>query len=344
MIVTYTYSLVTLQKNTVLSEFQTLGRGWPPSDSSLYEPEATILAPLPAHQADVNRAQIDMLTTEKVERYSREDGVHWDKDCVVSAIERRDLFSGSGVREWYLGERCWHKPHMRPVFLYLGALRARRFSISTSVLRKSGISIYFDFRPDDMHTDIVLGMPPFAEFLVTSRASFLRAQVSILQDELASDAAMKLKAQVSSLEAALKRHRLTFRLHCRRPPLSSQGRRPRIELSVTRASLDVKAMKLFHLYALISAQSIKEVDAKDQLEHLQQCSESMWHPKSGCRKVNVLTKGKKIKSTWKWRKERPTCKRCHPDLTEVMGKLLADLYSIEGSSLNQIVQLLRPIS
>ena len=47
-----------------------------------------------------------------------------------------------------------------------------------------------------------------------------------------------------------------FRLHCRRPPLSSQGRRPRIELSVTRASLDVKEMKEFHLYALISAQSM----------------------------------------------------------------------------------------
>ncbi|KAL0292695.1 UNVERIFIED_CONTAM: hypothetical protein Sradi_6978900 [Sesamum radiatum] len=252
-----------------------------PSDSSLYEPEATILAdgcrtqvllsirstpfgnhrptrtsflfitakrlkqPLPAHQADVNRAQIDMLTTEKVERYSREDGVHWDKDCVVSAIERRDLFSGSGV-----------------------LLRARRFSISTSVLRKSGISIYFDFRPDDMHTDIVLGMKtnkqPDALWLESLRLlnssslaelPSLRAQVSILQDELASDAAMKLKAQVSSLEAALKRHRLTFRLHCRRPPLSSQGRRPRIELSVTRASLDVKAMKLFHLYALISAKA-----------------------------------------------------------------------------------------
>ncbi|KAL0294156.1 UNVERIFIED_CONTAM: hypothetical protein Scaly_3127700 [Sesamum calycinum] len=148
-------------------------------------------------------------------------------------------------------------------------LRARRFSISTSVLRKSGISIYFDFRPDDMHTDIVLGMKtnkqPDALWLESLRLlnssslaelPSLRAQVSILQDELASDAAMKLKAQVSSLEAALKRHRLTFRLHCRRPPLSSQGRRPRIELSVTRASLDVKAMKLFHLYALISAQSI----------------------------------------------------------------------------------------
>ncbi|KAL0295062.1 UNVERIFIED_CONTAM: hypothetical protein Scaly_3110800 [Sesamum calycinum] len=180
---------------------------------------------------------------------------------------------------------------MRPVFLYLDRvhlvvraqfpwsplpatfhavlLRARRFSISTSVLRKSGISIYFDFRPDDMHTDIVLGMKtnkqPDALWLESLRLlnssslaelPSLRAQVSILQDELASDAAMKLKAQVSSLEAALKRHRLTFRLHCRRPPLSSQGRRPRIELSVTRASLDVKAMKLFHLYALISAQSI----------------------------------------------------------------------------------------
>ena len=51
--------------------------------------------------------------------------------------------------------------------------------------------------------------------------------------------------------------------------------------------------------------------------------------------------------------EYESCKRCHPDLEEVMGKLLvqptegkllADLYSIEGSSLNQIVQLLRPIS
>lgn len=52
--------------------------------------------------------------------------------------------------------------------------------------------------------------------------------------------------------------------------------------------------------------------------------------------------------------EYESCKRCHPDLEEVMGKLLvqpqpttsnggkllADLYSIEGSSLNQIVQLL----
>jgi hypothetical protein len=51
--------------------------------------------------------------------------------------------------------------------------------------------------------------------------------------------------------------------------------------------------------------------------------------------------------------EYESCKRCHPDLEEVMGKLLvqptegkllADLYSIEGSSINQIVQLLRPIS
>lgn len=41
-----------------------------------------------------------------------------------------------------------------------------------------------------------------------------------------------------------------------------------------------------------------------------------------------------------------SCKRCHPDLEEVMGKLLvqptegkllADLYSIEGSSLNQLL-------
>ena len=31
---------------------------------------------------------------------------------MVSAREywqRRDLFSGPGVREWYLGERCWHQ-------------------------------------------------------------------------------------------------------------------------------------------------------------------------------------------------------------------------------------------
>ncbi|GMN21878.1 hypothetical protein TIFTF001_050164 [Ficus carica] len=44
--------------------------------------------------------------------------------------------------------------------------------------------------------------------------------------------------------------------------------------------------------------------------------------------------------------EYESCKRCHPDLEEVMGKLLvqptegkllADLYSIEGSSLNQLL-------
>lgn len=44
------------------------------------------------------------------------------------------------------------------IFLFQVLLRARRFSISTSVLRESPISIYFDFRPDDMHTDLVLGM------------------------------------------------------------------------------------------------------------------------------------------------------------------------------------------
>ncbi|KAK9082556.1 hypothetical protein Syun_031860 [Stephania yunnanensis] len=44
-----------------------------------------------AHQADVNRAQIDMLTTEKVEWRPWEDSFHWHQDCVVSAIEH---FSG----------------------------------------------------------------------------------------------------------------------------------------------------------------------------------------------------------------------------------------------------------
>ena len=44
------------------------------------------------------------------------------------------------------------------IFLFQVLLRARRFSISTSVLRESRISIYFDFRPDDMHADLVLGM------------------------------------------------------------------------------------------------------------------------------------------------------------------------------------------
>ncbi|KAL0302502.1 UNVERIFIED_CONTAM: hypothetical protein Scaly_3029100 [Sesamum calycinum] len=118
--------------------------------------------------------------------------VHWDKDCVVSAIERRDLFSGSGV-----------------------LLRARRFSISTSVLRKSGISIYFDFRPDDMHTDIVLGMKtnkqPDALWLESLRLlnssslaelPSLRAQVSILQDELASVALPTSSIELSREETS----------------------------------------------------------------------------------------------------------------------------------------------
>lgn len=38
--------------------------------------------------------------------------------------------------------------------------------------------------------------------------------------------------------------------------LFSIRRRPCIGLSITHASLDVKAMKLFHLYVLISAQSM----------------------------------------------------------------------------------------
>lgn len=28
---------------------------------------------------------------------------------MVSAWQRRDFFYGPGVREWYLGERCWHQ-------------------------------------------------------------------------------------------------------------------------------------------------------------------------------------------------------------------------------------------
>ena len=52
------------------------------------------------------------------------------------------------------------------IFLFQVLLRARRFSISTSVLRESRISIYFDFRPDDMHTDLVLG---------TSQACFFQS-------------------------------------------------------------------------------------------------------------------------------------------------------------------------
>ncbi|EEF26706.1 conserved hypothetical protein, partial [Ricinus communis] len=116
------------------------------------------------------------------------------------------------------------------IFIFQVLLRARRFSISTSFLRESRISLYFYFRPDDMHTDLVLGMldqtgetaettpivyvPPATDqsddvrvYLVPMivRFSFLIRQRAHFGPFFKQDAAMKLKAQVSSLEAALKK-------------------------------------------------------------------------------------------------------------------------------------------